>query len=408
MVRIPSKGTSLWVESAPSASYSPLNDALNVDIAVIGGGIAGLTAAYLLKQRGKQVAVFDKWQIGGDISDYTTGKITSQHGIAYSSLIKDHGRDVARLYGKANQAALKQIETIIRREAIDCDWRRLDNYVFTTEPGEVEKFRQEAADARALGLPAEFQTDTPLPFPVEGAVRFRDQATFHVGKYLQGLAGAIDGNGCRVYEGTKVTNIRDGARVTFQAGGHTVTANAVVIATNVPSPLIMHGVYAFYEYPSRSYIVAGKIDHDIEGMYINDGRPSRSILPVRIGDERWLLVGGEGHFAGMSGPAQGRYAKLADYAKQYFGIQEITYRWSTWDYVAYDHLPLVGKAYPFSRNVYVATGLRKWGLSNGTAAAMILADTLTGKMNRYAPAFRSNRLSAFTSLPKGAAQGLFQ
>ena len=405
MVRIPSKGTSLWVETAPRATYAPLSGNLNVDIAVIGAGIAGLTTAYLLKQRGKQVAVFDKWQVGGDISGFTTGKVTSQHGITYSELIKKFGSQTAKLYGKANQEAIKLIEDIIATERIECGWRRTDNYVFTEKPDEVEKFRQEAVDAKKLGLPASFETTVPLPFATAGGVRFKNQATFHIGRYLQGLAAAIEGGGCHVYENTKVTNVRDGKQCHFSTPGGTVTANAVLLATNIPSPLITHTAYGFKAYPTRSYIVAGRTDRDIDAMYITAGNPTRSILPVELDGKRWLLVGGEGHFAGMSGPASRHWQKLSEYAQERFGVTT-EYQWSTWDYVAYDRLPLIGKAYSWSKNTYVATGFRKWGLSNGTVAGMVLADTLTGRPNRYAHVLRSTRGSAITQLPQGLWRGL--
>lgn len=101
-----------------------------------------------------------------------------------------------------------------------------------------------------------------------------------------------------------------------------------------------------------------------------------------------------------------RYEALVDYARDQFDMTNIEYKWSTWDYVAYDHMPLVGKLYSFSKNLYVATGFRKWGMTNGTAASIILADLLTGETNAWAHTFRSTRLSAFTSLPQGISQGM--
>ena len=408
MAEYPSKGTSLWVDSIPTTNYAPLKTDLQVDVAIIGGGIAGLTTAYLLKRAGKQVAVFEKNRIAQGISGFTTGKISSLHGTTYTSLIEKFDQETARIYGEANEAAIEQIEKIITDESIDCDWRREDNYVYTEKSDEVEKLQKEAANASSLGLPASFETEIPLPFGVKGAVRFSNQATFHVGKYLQALAERIDGDGCIVFEQTKATHVRDGSPCTFKVKNGTVTANEIVLATNIPAPLREHAAYAFLEHPTRSYIVAGKSKHPIDGMFISAGSPTRSILSVNIGSEQWLLVGGEGHFVGLSGPAENHYKKLAGYAKERFGIESIEYKWSTWDYVAYDHLPLIGKVYPFSKHLYTATGFRKWGMTNATVAGMILSDTLTGKRNPWAKTFRTNRSSALTSLPKGLIQGIFQ
>ena len=141
-------------------------------------------------------------------------------------------------------------------------------------------------------------------------------------------------------------------------------------------------------------------------MYITSGNPTRSILPVELDGKRWLLIGGEGHFAGMSGPASRHWQKLKDYARERFDINTIEYEWSTWDYAAYDRLPLVGKAYTWSKNVYVATGFRKWGLTNGTVAGMVLADLLMGQPNEYARMLRSTRTSATLQMPMGLLRGL--
>jgi glycine/D-amino acid oxidase-like deaminating enzyme len=405
MATYPSRGTSYWMETAPTTDYPKLTSGLDVDVAIVGGGIAGLTTAYLLKKRGKKVAVIEKSTLGDCISGFTTGKITSQHSTTYTSLVRDFGEEHARLYGEANEEAIVQIETIIKNEKIDCNWRREDNYVYTEKPEEIKKLQQEADDAARLGLPATYESTTPLPYEVQGAVKFANQATFHIGKYLQGLARAVHGNGSFVFEHTKASFFSGGEHPSFITPGGKVTAKDVIIATNVPTPIIMHTYYGLMEYPSRSYIVAGKTDKPISGMYINTGSPGRSVLPVKVKGQDYLLIGGEGHMVGLSGPASNHYEKLSDFARDQFSV-ETDYEWTSWDYVAYDSLPLVGKAYPFSKHMYVATGFRKWGLSNSMVAAMILSDELSGTKSPWADTFRSNRLSSVTSMPKGILKGV--
>lgn len=407
MIKYPSKGESVWLHTTETTSLYPTLEAdLTIDVAVIGGGIAGLTTAYLLKQQGKRVAVFEKGIIGSGVSGYTTGKISSLHGLTYSNLIKKFDRETAQIYGEANEAAIAGIEEIVEREHIDCDWRREDNYIHTEEEKMVETLRQEAVDAASLGLPASFETELLPNLRAKAGVRFADQATFHVVKYLQGLARAIHGDGSYVFENTKAHLFHDGTPATFRVSHGKVTATDIILATNAPYAPKDHAAYALYEYPMRSYLVAGRVTEDIPGMYISVDSPSRSVLPTIINGEKWLLIGGDGHFVGKSGPAAHHYKKLSDYARERFGVTNIEYKWSTWDFVAYDGLPLVGKLYPFTEHLYTATAFRKWGLSNSYVAGKILTDAIMGTENPWAHILHTNRASAVTSLPQGLVKGI--
>ena len=270
----------------------------------------------------------------------------------------------------------------------------------------MQQLKDEAEVAARLGLPASFLTETGLPFPVAGAVRFENQGTFHVLRYLDGLARAIHGDGSFVFEHTKATQYHDGVPTGVIANGHTIRAKHVILATNAPDKVKDHVAYAAVEYPTRSYIVAGRLQTMLNGMYISADHPTRSILPMEIDHQPWLLVGGDGHFVGKSGPAKGHYENLAVYAQERFDVEAPEYQWSTWDFVAYDRLPLVGKLYPWSKHTYVITGLRKWGMTNATVGAMILADELTGTKNAWESVFRTNRTSAVLSMPQGLIRGL--
>lgn len=404
MLALPEKEVSYWMDSSPEyLLYPKLEDDLTVDVAIIGAGIAGLSTAYFLKQAGYSVAVIEKNVVGGGVTGFTTGKVSSQHGLKYSKLQKRIGKEKARLYGEANQAAIGAIEDIITREKIDCDWRREDNVVFTDKQAELDVLKAEAAVAAKLGLPARFTSETALPFSVKGAVIFSDQATFHPRKYLLGLAKAVNGEGSYVFEQTKATHIDHGPPGAVHTKKGHVHAEHIVIATQVPYPIVTRGLYCFLEYPLYSHIIAARVADTFPGMYISAGSVVRSILPVRSGNETLLLVGGGSHVPG-AGSSEHRYRQLAEYAEQQLGLRSIDYRWKAYDYQGYDELPLIGKLYPWTNTTYVATGFLKWGLTNGTVAGMIISDTIQGKKNHWAPVFNSNRLSPLVAIPSAAVK----
>lgn len=404
--RLPDIETSYWTQHTGATIYSTLQEDIQVDVAVIGAGIAGLSTAYFLKQAGLRVAVLESGQIGGKVTGHTTGKVTSQHNLCYADLERRFGAETAKLYGEANQTAITEMEQIIKKENIDCDWQRDASYVFTEKQDELARFKNEVLVARRLGLPATFELKTALPFNVQGAVRFANQAKFHVGKYLHGLAKAIHGEGSYVFENTKASPPHDSSPCRISTRGGTVTARDVIIATNVPFPIAAHSYYGAYEYPLKSYIVAAKIDEAnmFAGMYITPpGEPIRSILPIKSGSQSWLLIGGESHFPGF-GLSHTRHQRLADYAAEKFNIHSIEYRWSTWDYLSNDDIPLIGRLYPWSKHIFVATGFMKWGLTTGTVAGMILRDLIQDQPNPWTKIYDSTRSSPVKSLPRAVGK----
>lgn len=404
MIDIPNKENSLWTQSLKGRSYPGLEWDISIDVAVIGGGIAGLTAAYLLANSGKSVAVIEKDRVGRGVTGHTTGKITSQHGLCYAEMEERLGEDDARIYGRANEAALALVKDIIKKEKIDCDLQEENNYVFSENDKYINKFKREAETAERIGLPAKFLTKTPLPFPVKAAVRFSNQAKFHPGKYLNGLSRVITEKGGQIYETTKAKHIKGDSEVTVQTDGGTIRAKDLIIATNVPYPWLAHGYYCALEYPLKSYIIACRTKQLFKGMYITPGRLPYSILPVSVGDEKFLLVGGRSHVPGLNISAKSRFQTLADYASTNFDIESVDYIWSARDYLGYDSKPLAGKLYPWSKHIYVSTGFMKWGLTNATASAMILHDMIMAKPNPAQKIFDPARFKAVSSIPHATAK----
>ncbi|WP_415856414.1 FAD-dependent oxidoreductase [Sinomonas sp. G460-2] len=387
---------SLWVVTAGTTDYPALDGHVEVDVAVVGAGIAGLTAALALKRAGHSVAVIEAARVGTGVTGHTTGKITSLHRLAYATLARRHGTDTARAYGQANEAAIDHVAHVVAEEGIDCDFRRVANYTYAESDDALELVRAEAAVAARLGLPSTFTTEVPLPFPVKGAVRFDGQAQIHAVRYLQGLARAVNGGGSFVFEETRAQQVRDGSPGTVDTEHGAVHAHDIVVATNVPFGA--RGLFYLRCHPHRSYIVAGRVDTSpLDATFISADEPLRSILTVNVGGTSYVLTGGEGHRVSEAGDTAGRYRRLAAFAHDRLGVGDVDYRWSTQDAMPLDGLPYVGLVSPLAKHVHVVTGLRKWGLSNGTAAALILADTLSGRENRWARVFNSNRITPVAS-----------
>jgi glycine/D-amino acid oxidase-like deaminating enzyme len=401
MVELPDKEESLLRPGEIKPKYPKLNKDIEVDTVIIGGGITGISSAYLLKQAGQKVAVLEKGTIGRGTTGHTTGKVTAQHNLVYADLKDRLGEEKARIYGQANQTAVEEIAKVIKTEKIDCGWERADNYVFTVDPDSVEKFKQEAKVAAAIGLPASFVKTSPLPFKITGAVKFSGQGHLSAQKYIDGLAKKINGNGSMIFERTQATRFEDGAPCVVSTTDSQVTAKDIIVATNVPTfPLLARGAYCALEYPHTSYIIAIRPKTKINGgMYISPDDDHYSLLPIGKGKEQLLLVGGQNHIPGL-GRAKPRQQKLLDYADEHFGIEKVEYRWHARDYTAYDNVPLIGKLYPWSSHLYVATAFKKWGLSHSMVAAMILRDTVLDQPNPWAETYDSTRIKPVLSIPR--------
>lgn len=409
MLTLPNHELSVWRQAYDHRAYPELRDDIETDVVVIGAGITGLTTAYLLKQTGLRVVVLEKDTVGGGTTGRTTGKVTAQHGIMYHDLARRVGDEYARLYGEANQTAIERMDAIVAEENIDCDWRRDDNYVFTDDPKKISQFQAEAETAARLGLPARFALTTPLPFATEAAVTFSEQGAVHAQKYLLGLARAVNGNGSHVFERSGAIGIWDGRRTCRVATNQAnVTAKQIVVATNVPTlPLLARGGYCALEYPTESFSIAARCPAEFDGMYISPDKRHQSILPFESGGERFVLVvGAGGNLPGFRLGKKTHWRQLADYAERLLGATEVTHCWADRDYLAYDGVPLIGKLYPWSKNLYVGTAYKKWGLTGGTVAGMILCDTITGRDNPWASVFNSQRRGTTAAIWRTAVHRL--
>jgi glycine/D-amino acid oxidase-like deaminating enzyme/nitrite reductase/ring-hydroxylating ferredoxin subunit len=387
-------GGSVWIETGPEQPELPeLDGEVHADVAVLGGGIVGITTALLLAEAGVRVALLEANRLARGVSGYTTAKVSSQHGMIYSQLRSRFGAGGAAAYGAANQAALEWIARRVESDGIDCDFRRRASYAY----GDRSQAEDEASAANEAGLPASFVESVPLPYAVEAAVRFDDQAEFHPRKYLLALAERLRELGADVFERSVAVQVDTDEDCMIKSPGGRVVAGQVVVATHFP---FLDRSLAFARvHPQRSYALVCRIAGEPpEGMFISAGSPTRSVRAVPVGGEELLLVGGEGHRTGEGGDTEERYAALERFARAHWDVETVDYRWSSQDNVTIDSVPYVGPITPRNDRVLMATGFAKWGMTGGTAAALMLADRILGRSNAWAELFDPNRMKPRASL----------
>lgn len=397
--RLTDAPVSLWIASTQDTDYPRVEDDMDVDVAIIGGGITGITTAYLLKKAGARVAIIDSNRIIKGGTGHTTAKITSQHSLKYYKMVNAVGEEKARQYADANQEAIELIDKIIRENNIECDFRRAPAYVFAEDESYVQKIEDEVKTAVKLGLPAEYTEEHELPFKVKCLEKFSNQACFHPRKYLLALASAIEGDDCRIFENTRIVTVEEGDTVhtAITDDGKKIRAKSIVQATRYPF-YDKPGLYFTRLYPERSYLLGARIDGKLpEGMYINAGSPNRTLRAHFSKEENLLLIGGESHKTGHGGDTKQYYDICRDFASSNYNVTGMPYRWSAQDYTSMDEIPMAGHLTSSRNRIYVATGFQKWGMSNGTASAMIISDLILKGSSPWEDVYSPSRFTPAAS-----------
>ncbi|MDQ2633453.1 MAG: FAD-dependent oxidoreductase [Pseudomonadota bacterium] len=372
---------------------------LELDVAIVGGGMVGLHCAHLLRQARLGVGLFEARRIGRQATGKSTAKITSQHGAKYRSLVKDFGKEGAQLYASANQRAVSEIAGLGNSLPNQAGVERRNAYVFARTKQEADDLREEAKVAADLGLPAEFVPDAGLPFETQGALRFSDQYQFDPYLYLTGLAKAIRVSGGQVYENSRVDEIEKGDPFTLRVNGNLVKARIVVVATQMP--IVGDGLFFARAFPLAHPIAAVPMPSGLEldGMYISAGSPSFSLRTANRDNDRYLMVAGPEFKPGE----QTGQAKAVDQMRAFLGRSfdawEPTHLWINEDFRSMDGIPFVGQATSDDPNLLVATGFGAWGISQGYVAAEVLAHRILDKEHPCRDLFDATRIKPVAGGP---------
>jgi glycine/D-amino acid oxidase-like deaminating enzyme/nitrite reductase/ring-hydroxylating ferredoxin subunit len=389
---------SLWMSvEMPTTDY--LNEDLVVDACIIGSGIAGLTVAYRLLEEGLSVAVLESKGLGSGMTSLTTAHLSHVMDRGLSTVERLHGTRGAQLAVQSHTAAIEWIEHTVVKEAIACDFERVDGYLFASTEDDISKLDEEWEAVHRIGQTNVSRNDSTcfLPFMKKSYLRFTRQAQFHPLKYLSGLAQAIQRMGGRLYSGTHVVQVTSGPSLTVKTlDGRNVSSHALVVATNTPitNVVTLHTKQAAYmTYAIATEIPMGSVP---KALYWDTDDPYHY---VRVhsdhidGHERSLLiVGGEDHKTGQADDGERRYAALEAWMRKWFPMaKEVSFNWAGRVMESIDGLAYIGRNPGDSPNVYVATGDSGMGITHGTIAGFILPDLVMNRPSSLASLYDPSR-----------------
>ncbi|MDX5436216.1 MAG: FAD-binding oxidoreductase, partial [Pontibacter sp.] len=391
----------VWTKNVQMPDTEPLKENISCDVCVVGGGIAGMTTAYLLAKEGKKVVVLESKSIGGGESSRTTAHLSNALDEQYYNLIKLFGKDGARLACQSHAAAIDKIEEIARDANIDCDFERVDGYLIATTPEEEQELMKELEAVQQIGwmdvvlrktCPVGTLTDRPC-------LHYPNQGRFHVMKYLSGLATAIQGMGGSIYTGTNVAKFKPGAAVAaITTEGHEVAANHLVVATNTP----VNDRFAIHtkQKPYRTYAIGVQVPKDSvpDALYWDLKDPYHYIrLQKDTSEEKQydlLIVGGEDHVTGQHDHPIVCLQELERWTRFNFPMAEdVLYRWSGQVFEPIDGLAYIGRNPGDENNIYIATGDSGHGMTHGTIAGMLITDLIMERPNPWAKLYDPGRMN---------------
>ncbi|MDD3222778.1 MAG: FAD-dependent oxidoreductase [Clostridia bacterium] len=360
--------SSIWTETVKLPTFQRLESDKKTAVLIIGGGIAGILCAYQLSLAGVDYILVEAKRICSGVTENTTAKLTSQHGLVFDRLIREFGVENARLYLQANNDALQTYKELCR--GIDCDYEIKDNYVYTLN--NEEKIENELKALEKIGGCANYIKNLPLPFQTKGTVSFPNQAQFHPLKFLAEIAQKLN-----IYENSKVIELGLCIAKTETA---TIYADNIIVATHYPMNN-KHGAYYLKLYQSRSYVAALENAQSVDGMYVDESDTGFSFRNYK----GYLLLGGGGHRTGRDG---GNWHVIEKFAREHYPEAEIKMRWAAQDCMSLDKVPYIGLYGKHTEGFYVTAGYNKWGMTSAMVSAKLLIDRILSKENPYSQLFQ--------------------
>ena len=363
---------SIWQDSINMPQFKERELKNSTDVLIIGGGIFGILCAYFLKEKGIDYMLLEKDTIASKTTKGTTGKITLQHGLIYSDLIKDNGEEYAKKYFNVYDSAVKKFKELSDIYSFDYE----DKKAYTYTLSDLKKIEEELKAYEKLGIDGKFEKECELPFMIRGAVSVNNQGQIHPLKFIKEISQNLN-----IFENVWVKRIEKGYVETYDK--KIIRAKKIIVATHFPI-INKEGFYFLKLYQNRSYFVAVKNAQKLDNMYIDEKDTGLSLRSYND----YLIVGGGAHRTGTKNPNRN---DAKSFVNQYFKNSPVCFSWAAQDTMSLDKVPYIGRYSKNNKSVFTATGFNKWGLTGAMVAAMYLCDLIEGKQNDYLDIFSPER-----------------
>jgi glycine/D-amino acid oxidase-like deaminating enzyme/nitrite reductase/ring-hydroxylating ferredoxin subunit len=386
-----------WAKTRLDFSAGMLRDDTTADVCIIGGGIAGLTTAYLLGRENLHVVVIDADAPTSGETSRTTAHLASAIDDRFYNIERWHGEHGAKVAAASHSSAIDLIERIVSEEMIECDFRRVDGHLFAPDD-DLQELQDELEAAHRAGLRGVELIDTPSFAPLGGpkCLRFPRQGQFNPLQYLKGLVGLIESQEGRIFGQTRAIEVSEGKEIVVTTDtGRRIRAGSLVVASNTPfnNRVALHSKMA----PYRTYVIAGQVPSGgvPAGLYWDNLDPYHYVrLASGDGELDTLIVGGEDHKTGQEEHTPHHFAELEAWARRRFPqLTQITHRWSGQVMETVDGLGYIGRNPGSTENCYVITGDSGMGMTHGTLGAILVTDLIQKRPNPWAKVYDPDRIT---------------
>ena len=395
------KTQALWEAiSTRATTYPTLSNDIEVDVAIIGGGITGITAASQLIQAGKTIAILEAHQIGGVTTSYSTGNLYIPVQPFYQHIAAKFNFETANNIAHSRKYAIDFIEKNIQDKNINCNFMRRPWYGYTNDHERIS-LDKEVNLLKEMEIPIEYIQEMPLQFTFKKAVTIPNQARFNPLQYVISMAEDITKKNGAIFENTRVIDMNETDICVLKTSSGTVTAKKVLMATHTPIGI---NITQMFTAPYRSYVVSAhlKDNHYPEGHFWDLDRSTHATCTHPISEKNvpeLIMVAGNHHKVGQNKDTSLPYKHLEKFLSDHFAVSDISYHWSAQHYQSADKVPYIGLASRSAKHTYIATGYFADGLVYGTLAGILISDCILENKNPLTQTYQSTRFDPIASLP---------